>query len=261
MNKRTNTNFEKHKHRIQIFKCEEEEIRVDHFQIEKSGCQYIKFINTSDSLTVTGDYGNWIFCRPFIPFPGSTVSEMYWIEKLQMYSIQSFTEYDWDAINKEIDDLIDHRLEDIGYEGKDIEELKEWFRELREETDDEIAYLNKAFRDYYAPSCLDLEYIPTFKVMPIQLKIIFDAYEEISERMKYDVILDPGTKVRFRHSITEGSNEDMPLVEFVKGGDEGIIVEHQGENKYLVKNSRNDEFFSYYGNEFYNIGNEEVKKL
>jgi len=40
-----------------------------HFQVGDSSTNYIQFINTDRVLTVTGDFGNWVFCRPFVPSP------------------------------------------------------------------------------------------------------------------------------------------------------------------------------------------------
>lgn len=44
--KRTTIDFSEHEHRVEIFKCGEKEIRVDHFQVGNSRMNYIQFINT-----------------------------------------------------------------------------------------------------------------------------------------------------------------------------------------------------------------------
>ena len=45
---------------------------------------HTKLTRFEDKLIITGDYYNWIFCRPFTPDKDGSVSEMYWIEKLQI---------------------------------------------------------------------------------------------------------------------------------------------------------------------------------
>ena len=41
-----------------------------------------------DLCVVTGDVGNWMFCREFHPSSKGHVSDYYWVEKLQMSSSQ-----------------------------------------------------------------------------------------------------------------------------------------------------------------------------
>jgi hypothetical protein len=184
MEKRTNSDFSKHVHRVEIFKSDENEIRIDHFQVEKNNMLYIQFISTDRTLTVTGDYGNWVFCRPFHPSPDGFVSDHYWLEKLRTYSIQSFDEYDFDEIEKEITELIESGLELYGYEGDELIKAKDWFDELLDEIGDHISYEHKAYRDYNKPDFIDYDMIPITKLMPVQLEIIFDAFDEICKRLK-----------------------------------------------------------------------------
>lgn len=180
---RTGIDFSKHDHRVELFKCGEKEIRVDHFQVGNSRMEYIQFINTDEVLTVTGDFGNWVFCRPFVPSQKGRVSDSYWIEKLSIASEQKLDALDLDTIEVNIKELIDSGLEEYGYEGKELEQAKEWFGELLQETYDELSYLSKAYRDYYKPSFLEDEIIPCTKKIPVWLNIIFDAFEEICQRL------------------------------------------------------------------------------
>lgn len=182
--KRTDIDFSEHEHRVEIFKCGEKEIRVDHFQVGNNRMNYIQFINTDEVLTVTGDFGNWVFCRPFVPSKGGHVDASYWIEKLRISSEQKLDSLDLDAIKKEIKELIESGLEEYGYEGQELEQAKEWFGELLEEVDDELGYLCKAYRDYSKPNFIDHEMIPCTKKTPVRLSIIFDAFDEICERLK-----------------------------------------------------------------------------
>lgn len=183
--KRTGINFDKHEHRVEIFKNGDKEIRVDHFQIGNSATNYIQFINTDRVMTVTGDFGNWVFCRPFHPSADGYVSDGYWMEKLRILSKQdSALSYDSEETAKEIQLLIDSGLEDYGYEGEALNQAKEWFKELLEETDDELEYTAKAYRDYYKPGFIDYEQIPFCKKVDRWLLVIFDAFDEICRRLK-----------------------------------------------------------------------------
>ena len=185
--KRSNWDFSEHTHTVEIFKSEKgNEIRVDHFQKGDSNIGYIKFVNDDRGLSIFGDFGNWIFCRPFHPSADGYVSDDYWIEKLKMSSIQVFEQLDFDSIILDINELINSGLEDYGYEGDDLIEAKEWYQELLEvaEGEDKFEYTYKAYRDSPKPDFIDYGEIPYYKEIPMQLNIIFDAFDEICNRMK-----------------------------------------------------------------------------
>ena len=183
--KRTEVDFSKHVHRVEIFKNEKgDEIRIDHFQVGNNRTNYIQFINTDEILTITGDFGNWVFCRPFVPSPKGYVSDGYWFEKMRIASEQKFERLDSDANEKEIRELIDHGLEDYGYEGEDLEKAKQWYDELLSEVDDDLGYMCKAYRDYYKPDFIKYENIPMIKETPISIQIIFDAFDEMCLRLE-----------------------------------------------------------------------------
>ena len=183
--KRTEVDFSKHIHTRELFKNENgDEIIVDHFKVPCTIHGYIKLTNTDDCLLVTGDYGNWIFDRPFLPSSEGFVSDGYWFEKLRMSSEQRFNELDWDYIENEIEELINGGLEEQGYSGDELNTLKEWFGELLESTGDTLEYEYKAYRDYYIPDSIDYEIIPYSKKTPIWLLIIFDAFDEMCNRFK-----------------------------------------------------------------------------
>jgi len=184
MEKRTNFDFSNHVHRVEIFKSEENEIRIDHFQVNRNSTYYIQFINTDRTLTVTGDFGNWVFCRPFHPSADGYVSDYYWIEKLKTYSEQIAENYDGDETAKEIQKLIDTGLEDYGYEGDELIQAKEWYTDLLQYTDDKIDYEYHAYRYYDKPDFIDYEEIPYCEKINKRLLIIFDAFNEICFRLK-----------------------------------------------------------------------------
>lgn len=189
--KRTSMDFSEHVHRVEIFKNDKgDEIQIDHFQVGNSRMNYIQLINTDETMTVTGDFGNWVFCRPFVPSPKGGVSDHYWFEKLSIASEQRFDQLDSESIAKEIQELIDHGLEEYGYDGDELKDAKEWFTELLREVDDKLEYEYKAFRCPYKPDFIDYEEIPYYMKTPVWLDIIFDAFDEICRRLKEEENLD-----------------------------------------------------------------------
>jgi len=184
MKKRTNWDFSNHTHTVELFKSEKgNEIRVDHFREGESNMGYIKFINDERGLSVFGDFGNWIFNRPFYPSANGFVSSMYWNEKLKTGSSQDHANYDSEVTAKELKKLIDGGLEDNGYEGKELQECKNWLERLHYLCDDELEYKCEAYRGD-KPVGMDYEDIPFCKTGSIQLEIIFDAFDEICLRLK-----------------------------------------------------------------------------
>ena len=185
MKTRTNYDFSKHTHRVEMFTSSKvNKIRVDHFQEADKRCGYIKFVNDEQGLSVFGDFGNWIFCRPFIPSPEGYVSDGYWNEKLKLYSEQDHAKYDAEATRKEIEELINSGLEDYGYEGDDLFKGKKWFKDLLYFTYDEINYTYHAYRHYSKPDFIEYDEIPFVKKGSPRLEIIFYAFDEICNRLK-----------------------------------------------------------------------------
>lgn len=187
---RTGIDFSKHVHTVEIFLNKdnpESTIRVDHFKIPNTRMDYIQFINTDEIMSVTGDFGNWIFSRPFIPSAKNSVSDGYWLEKLRDSSCQEAGKYDSDETAKEIQELIDTGLEDYGYEDDELIKAKEYFQELLEHTDDENDYIYHAYYDTYCqPNFIDNEMIPFAKKLNNWLSIIFDAFDEICNRLEFE---------------------------------------------------------------------------
>lgn len=184
MKKRTNFDFSNHTHRVEVFTSPSgNEIRVDHLQRGTSRYGYVKFINDDEGLSVFGDFGNWIFCRPFVPSPDGYVSDHYWGEKLRIASVQDPSRYDAEGTRKQIEALINGGLEEWGYDAEELEKSKEWLSDLIDYADDELDYTYHAFRGWNPPG-MDYEDIPFCKKGSIQLNIVFDAFEEICARMK-----------------------------------------------------------------------------
>ena len=184
MKKRTNWDFSEHKHTLELFKSElGNEIRVDHLRKGNSNHGYVKFVNDSRGLSVFGDFGNWIFCRPFHPSSDGMVSDGYWNEKLKISSSQDHAKFDIEETEKELTELINGGLEEWGYEDEDLKKAKEWLEHLLLYVDDEVEYTYEAFRGSN-PTDIDYEDIPFCKTGSIQLKIVFDAFDYICSLIK-----------------------------------------------------------------------------
>jgi hypothetical protein len=158
-------------------------IIIHDLKIPNSIQERVKFINTQGVLLVVGDYGRWSFCREFHPSKEGSVSEMYWLEKLRTYSTQQPGIYDPVETENEIKELIDHGLEEYGYQGDELIKAKEFYTNLLNYVDDEHEYIYHAYR-YSTPSFIDSEDIPFCKKLHIQLEIVFDAFNEICRRLK-----------------------------------------------------------------------------
>lgn len=183
MKKRSDWDFTEFTHKRTIYKNEEDkEIIVDTLKKGNSRNGYLRFVNDEEGLSVYGDFGNWIFNRPFVPSPEGSVLDGYWVEKLRMASQQEISTYDPTETAKEIEELIKSGLEEYGYEGDELKKIKEWFDDLLYYVDDEIEYKYHAYRDCI--SDIDYDMIPFRKEFPIWLSIVFDGFEFICQKMK-----------------------------------------------------------------------------
>jgi hypothetical protein len=172
--KRTRFDFSKHDLTVKHCDC----TVIYHLAKPNTIVDSVKFINTNGILAVTGDYGNWIFCREFHPKENGSVSDGYWMEKLQIASTQKPEEYDSDATRAEIQ----RRLADN--EDPPTDEEKEYYESLLRCVDDEFEYTCAAYND--KPSDMDWEYIPMIRKTKYWLEVVFDAFEEICSRLKED---------------------------------------------------------------------------
>lgn len=172
------------KHEFKIWKDK----RVTIFSLEQPHTtdRRVTFINhkygVDSGLTVTGDYGNWVFCREFHPSSDGYVSDDYWLEKLSIGSCQKPGEYDSKKTVQRIKEFYKDRVSEKSYYSKeDWFELKEWVRSLLMYSDDEVEYTYYAYRE--KPDFIEYESVPFVKDIKIQLKIVFDAFEEMCRRM------------------------------------------------------------------------------
>jgi len=178
MKKRTNVDYSKH----EVFVTESEGLLIHHLKKPGTGIEAVKFINTQGILAVTGDFGNWIFCREFHPSPEGGVSDGYWCEKLQISSSQEPEEFDAEATKKEIIERLKDR--NSGYDKADRQYLKDCYRQL-ERDDSEFWYSHFAYENL--PSGHDHEFVPLVKRHKFWLKAVFDAFDEICSRMKSEM--------------------------------------------------------------------------
>ena len=169
---RTNTDFSKHV----LTETKREDLLVHTLAKSGTTMDSLTFINTNDIMAVTGNYGNWIFCREFHPSGSGKVSDTYWIEKLQLASSQDPYDFDGKKAKEEIEEL----LQDPDKSLTDKE--KEWLNELSEATDgSEFEYIAVAMN---YPSSFLSEMIPKGKITKYWLLVVFDAFEEICHIIK-----------------------------------------------------------------------------
>ena len=137
----------------------------------------VKFINTNGIMAVTGDLGNWMFCREFHPSDEGGVSDGYWCEKLRISSTQESHDFSSEQTIQLIDECI---IE------SDNEEEKEYLQECIEALEGgEWEYQQYAYSNQ--PSFYDSEGVPYGKEIKYHLKGVFDAFDEICSRMKNEL--------------------------------------------------------------------------
>lgn len=175
---RTGIDFSKH----ELIITDNEFVNICWLKIPDRMMNNIKFINTNGILAVTGDFGNWIFCREFHPSADGYVSDGYWDEKLRIASVQQSHKFDSEQTIKDIDEFVEEHEYYFETDSDVKEEIEEWIEDLRQASDDETDYINVAYRQN--PSWLDCEYVPFGKKRHTWLSIIYDAFDEICNRMK-----------------------------------------------------------------------------
>lgn len=174
-NRRTDVDFSKH----ELIIINNADYKMHYLKLPDTITRSVKFINTQGIMAVTGDYGNWIFCREFIPDRSGKTSERYWIEKLKISSCQDPYKFNTEAARKEI-------LESLkSFSDSYSHEERVWLKELYQAADDgEYTFIAKAM-DH--PNSFDCECIPTGKEVDWYLLVIMDAFDEICDRLK-DVV-------------------------------------------------------------------------
>lgn len=134
----------------------------------------IIYLNACNVLSITGDYGNWIFCREFHPSPNGRVDSGYWDQKLEIASVQKAKAFDSDLTLSEIERV---RKE---YNSPDV--LK-WLDKLKCNVDDEFDYKTIAYREI--PNEVDYLDIPYGKKRHYWLDAVYDGFEALCTKLKY----------------------------------------------------------------------------
>ena len=172
---RTGINFSEYE---MIFN-KSEDVTIYHLKKPNTFIGNIKFINTNEILAVTGDYGNWIFCREFHPSHDGMVSSGYWKEKLINKSSQEPSEFDEEGTREDINELLAEE-EDL------TDQEKEYLNGCLEKVGyDELDYIYFAHRE----NCgrfQDHQSVPHRKKTKYWLEAVFDGFEEMCKRMKVE---------------------------------------------------------------------------
>lgn len=143
----------------------------------------IKFTNIDEVMLVTGDFGNWIFCRQWVPCLNTKVSEGYWIEKLKNGSSQIAGAYSPEKTLKAIEEKIAELHEEPYSDNEDIQnEYLEYLEEMKGYVHDELDYTYHAYRD--KPEFLEYEDVIFIKKINPQLQVVFDAWDYLCDRME-----------------------------------------------------------------------------
>lgn len=185
MSKRTKVDFSNHKLVIEEYPG----VLIHKFRRPDTGVHNLVFINTCGILAVTGDFGNWVFCREFHPSTDSDdVSDGYWDEKLQIASEQKAKKYDSEYTKELIKEFKKNFPHNYGNGSHDYvidDEVKDWFESLEQNVDDEIEYTYIAYRD--KPNYIDYEDIPFGVKRHAWLNAVYDGFEAICEYLKNQI--------------------------------------------------------------------------
>lgn len=175
-NKRTNFDFSRHEVRVIM---DADGVSIYEFKRPDSINGQLKFISTQGVLTVTGDFGNWVFCREFRPTKDAKVSGSYWDEKLEIHSVQKSHKYSPDETQKEIE-RFKEEFEDYRGRGASEEEL-DWIESLESNVNDYYDYIHTAYREN--PSSIDFEDVPFGGERHFWLNCVYDGFELMCEKL------------------------------------------------------------------------------
>lgn len=175
--RRTGVDFSNH----QLEVVKNEHVMVHHLKQPGTIINNIRYVNISGNLVVTGDFGNWIFCRPFHPSSTTTeVSASYWMEKLEIHSCQVPTKYNPEETLKSLKEYKKDRKK----QGWLTKEEKQYLNRCMELVDDHLEYQFYAYREL--PHGWDYEdVIHEEKVKP-WFQVVLDGFEEICRRLRVE---------------------------------------------------------------------------
>lgn len=178
MKKRTKIDFSKHE--LKVTKLDG--VLIHEFKTPDINIYRLVFINSCGVMTVTGDFGNWVFCREFHPSGDndSGVGDMYWDEKLQIHSVQESHRFDPERTLELIREFENSFVEN--YDREMDEDEMEWLERLRCNVNDEPEYIYTAYREM--PSTMEYEDVPFGKVRHHFLDAVYDGFDAICELLK-----------------------------------------------------------------------------
>lgn len=183
---RTSNDWSKHEVAITKF----DGVLIHHIKkINGSSDRNVKFINAGGILAVTGDYGNWIFCREFHPSKEGGVSDGYWNEKLKLASCQEPFDFDSEATKEQLkNEFSEYKIDNtIFSEDNDFNEKCEYYSKCIELCDEgELDYTHYAYRE--RPNDVEYEDVVFIKTEKIWLKCVYDAFDEICRRYRENEI-------------------------------------------------------------------------
>ncbi|RYZ48300.1 MAG: hypothetical protein EOP49_18980 [Sphingobacteriales bacterium] len=179
MKNRTGIDFSKH----EVHVISENGLLVHYLKKPDTVCDAIKYINTNGIMAVTGDYGNWIFCREFHPDAKTNVSDGYWFEKLRVASSQVGDEFDSERTKEEIEKGINGGLVEYGFKGDKLEKALEYFQGCLDHVQySEFEYTAYAFQEM--PGFFDSEMVPFCKRYQYWLLAVYDGFDEMCNRLR-----------------------------------------------------------------------------
>lgn len=178
MKKRTSIDFSKHELKI----TQLDGILIHEFKKPNTRNCMLVFINTCGVMTVTGDFGNWVFCREFHPSADDEIgsSSGYFDEKLEISSVQKSHKYDADETLKRIVEF--KETFDDAYGREMDEEEMDWIEQLEHNVDDEYEYIYLAYRE--KPSSIDYVSVPIGNKRHFWLDAVYDGFDTICQLLK-----------------------------------------------------------------------------
>ncbi|MCP4372995.1 MAG: hypothetical protein GY797_33545 [Deltaproteobacteria bacterium] len=176
MKKRSDCDFSKHVLITEI----NPRFRIHWLKLPDTTNFNVKFTNIDEVLLVTGDFGRWTFCREFWPSASSEgISDGYWCDKLQTWSTQNAMVWDYDTAIEELEELKKEYTIADGYDDR----IHEWIDNCIIAIGDKYDFV-PAIRNLHYASDIEYEDLPNGEIIEPTLAIIFDAFEEICERIK-----------------------------------------------------------------------------
>jgi hypothetical protein len=159
------------------------DVNIREFAIPGKKRYSCTFINCRGVMTVTGDFGNYVFSREFHPSPEGEVCPSYWVEKLRHNSCQKPTVYCPERTEEAIRHFEGEHKGDL-VEGEELDiELEEYIERLYDSLYEcELDYDSAAYRNM--PDNVECEDVPKgFKYVDF-LPQVFDAFNAMCEQME-----------------------------------------------------------------------------